>query len=450
VALVGIGRHGPQPYPTTKGIRALAQPTNRAYGGWPGSPAGSRSGSLVGMFTRRTWAEALYALAGLPLSVLGFVLTMLPLLLGTALSITFIGLPIAALGVLLARGLGNTCRALASSLMGLRVPKPAPPTPRRGLIPAVLLNAASWRAVVYVILKAPLGLFTFIAAGIFWIYGLFMVAYVAFWYTLPKNQTLNMPFGDLRIDTWPEVLVQALVGVALLAAAPYVTHGVLFLDRALIRGLLGPTTLGQRVRDLEESRAHAVDDAAARLRRIERDLHDGTQARMVALAMHLGMAKDELDGEPDLAMTRKLVEMAHHNAKEALVEVRDLARGIHPAALDKGLDPALATLASRSPIPVTLSVDLPARPPAAIEAIAYFCTAELLTNIAKHSRATAATVTVTPDLRIVVTDNGVGGAEAVPGSGLTGLAERVATVDGTLTISSPAGGPTRVVIEFPS
>jgi signal transduction histidine kinase len=148
-------------------------------------------------------------------------------------------------------------------------------------------------------------------------------------------------------------------------------------------------------------------------------------------------------------MTRKLVEMAHHNAKEALVEVRDLARGIHPAALDKGLDPALATLASRSPIPVTLSVDLPARPPVAIEAIAYFCTAELLTNITKHSRATAATVTVTPDLRIVVTDNGVGGAEAGPGSGLTGLAERVATVDGTLTISSPAGGPTRVVIEFP-
>ncbi|TCO56743.1 sensor histidine kinase [Actinocrispum wychmicini] len=401
------------------------------------------------MFTRRTWAEALYALTGLPLSVLGLVLMLLPLLLGTLLSVTFVGLPIAALGVLLARGLGNTHRALASWLLGLEVPKPPRPRPRRGVVPAVLLNAASWRAVAYVILKAPVGLFTFVATAIFWAYGLFMVAYVTFWYLLPADQTITLPFGDIRINTWPTVLLQSLVGVLLLWLAPKVTHFLLFLDHVMIHGLLGTTTLEQRVRDLEESRAHAVDDAAARLRRIERDLHDGTQARMVALAMHLGMAKDELDGEPDLAMTRKLVEMAHHNAKEALVEVRDLARGIHPAALDKGLDPALATLAARSPVPVTLSVDLPVRPAASVETIAYFCTAELLTNIVKHSRATAATVTVTPDLTVTVTDNGVGGAAASPGSGLAGLAERVATVDGTLTISSPAGGPTEVVVEFP-
>jgi signal transduction histidine kinase len=402
------------------------------------------------MFTRRTWAELLYALTGLPLSVLGLVLTMLPLLLGTVLSITFIGLPIAALGVLTARGLGNAHRGLASSLLRLTVTKPAPPVARRGLIPPVLLNAASWRAVAYVILKAPLGVFTFIASTAFWVYGLFMVAYLAFWYMLPEGQTLNLPIGDdVRIDTWFRAILQALVGVGLLMAAPYVTHAVLLLDRVLIRSLLGATTLAQRVRDLEETRAHAVDDAAARLRRIERDLHDGTQARMVALAMHLGMVKEELAGTPDLAATRKLVDMAHHNAKEALVEVRDLARGIHPAALDKGLDPALATLASRSPVPVALSVSLAERPPPAVEAIAYFCTAELLTNIAKHAKATSASVTVTgPDLRIVVTDDGVGGAVASPGSGLTGLRERVATVDGTLAIASPPGGPTTIVIEF--
>jgi signal transduction histidine kinase len=401
------------------------------------------------MFTRRTWAETLYVLTGLPLSVLGFLLTMLPLLLGTVLSVTFIGLPIAALGVLLARGLGNTHRKLASSLLGLQVPKPAPPVARRGIVPAVLLNAASWRAVAYVVLKAPLGLVTVVAWAAFWVYGIAAIVYTVIWWRLSPDQTAGLPFGDLRIDHWPAAILTGLLGVGLALLAPRVTHAVLLLDRMLIRSLLGPATLEQRVRDLEESRAHAVDDAASRLRRIERDLHDGTQARMVALAMHLGMVKDELDGTPDLEMTRKLVDLAHHNAKEALVEVRDLARGIHPAALDKGLDPALATLAARSPVPVSLSVDLPARPPAAIEAIAYFCTAELLTNIAKHAQATSVAVTVTPELRIVVTDNGVGGAVAAPGSGLTGLRERVATVDGTLTVSSPPGGPTTVVVEFP-
>jgi signal transduction histidine kinase len=400
------------------------------------------------MFTRRTWAELLYALTNLPLSVLGLVLMLLPLLLGTVLSITFVGLPVAALGVLLARGLGNVHRGLASSLLGVQVGKPDPPAPRRGIVPAVLLNAASWRAVLYVVLKGPVGLVTFILPVVFWLYGLFMLTHVTYWYALQENLQL---FGSAKIDTWPHALLFSAVGLALVIAAPHVTHGVLLLDRVLIRGLLGPTTLAQRVRDLEETRAHAVDDAAARLRQIERDLHDGTQARMVSLAMHLGMVKEELDGEPDLEMTRKLVDMAHSNAKEALVEVRDLARGIHPAALDKGLDAALATLASRSPIPVELSVTLPQRPPPAIEMIAYFCTAELLTNIAKHSRATAATVTISGlPLQIAVTDNGIGGAVAKPGSGLTGLRERVATVDGTVQLSSPPGGPTSVLISFPA
>jgi signal transduction histidine kinase len=401
------------------------------------------------MFTRRTWAELLYALTGLPLSVLGLVLTLVPLVAGLALSVTFIGLPIAALGVLTARGLGNLHRGMASSLLRFEVGKPGPPTPRRGIVPAVLVNAATWRAVLYVVLKAPVGLATAVVTLAFWVYGLFMLTHVVYWFTLPEK--LGLPFADFKIDTWPRAVLFSLFGVALLIAGPRVTHGLLFLDKVLIRGLLGPTTLSQRVRDLEESRAHAVDDAAARLRQIERDLHDGTQARMVTLAMHLGMVKDELDGEPDLAMTRRLVEMAHANAKEALVEVRDLARGIHPAALDKGLDAALATLASRSPVPTELSVDLPQRPPPAIEMIAYFCTAELLTNIARHSQASAASVTVTgAPLRIAVADNGVGGASAKPSSGLTGLRERVSTVDGTVTVDSPVGGPTTVVVAFPA
>ncbi|RSM67728.1 sensor histidine kinase [Kibdelosporangium aridum] len=401
------------------------------------------------MFTRRAGAELLYTLAGLPLCLVGLVLMLVPLVVGIGLSITFIGLPIAAVGVLIARGLGNTYRSMAGSMLGLRVGKPEPPAPTRGIIPAVLRDAASWRAVLYVVLKAPLGLVTFVLSALFWVYGLFMLTHITYWTALTDK--LGMPFTDVKIDTWPRAVLLSLVGLGLLYLAPRVTHGLLLLDRMLIQGLLGRTTLAQRVRDLEETRAHAVDDAAARLRQIERDLHDGTQARMVALAMHLGMAKEELDGEPDLEMTRKLIDLAHSNAKEALVEVRDLARGIHPAALDKGLDAALATLAARSPIPVSLSVSLESRPPQAIEMIAYFCTAELLTNIAKHSQATRASVTVVgPGPRIEVTDNGIGGASVKPGAGLAGLRERVATVDGTLGLDSPPGGPTKVVISFPA
>lgn len=401
------------------------------------------------MFTRRTGAELLYVLAGLPLCLVGLVVMLAPLVVGIGLSITFIGLPVAALGVLIARGLGNTYRGMAGSLLGFKVTKPDPPAPTSGIVPAVLRDPASWRAVLYVVLKAPVGLATFVLSALFWVYGLFMLTHITYWFAL--SDKLGLPFTDVKIDAWPKVILLSLVGLGLLYLAPRVTHGLLFLDRALIQSLLGRTTLAQRVRDLEETRAHAVDDAAARLRQIERDLHDGTQARMVALAMHLGMVKEELDGQPDLEMTRKLVDLAHVNAKEALVEVRDLARGIHPAALDKGLDAALATLASRSPIPVSLDVSLESRPPQAIEMIAYFCTAELLTNIAKHSQATKASVTITgPGPRIEVTDDGIGGASVKPGAGLAGLRERVATVDGTLSLDSPPGGPTRVVISFPA
>lgn len=402
-----------------------------------------------GMFTRRTGAELLYVLAGLPLGVLGLVLTMVPLLLGTVLSITLIGLPVAALGVLVARGLGGMHRRMAANLLDLHVSKPPRPTPRRGIVPAVLLNAASWRAVGYIVLKAPIGVATFVLSAAFWVYGVFMVSWLTFWWALREDQLLTFPIFEFRLDNWAAAIAQALIGLVLLWLAPKVTHALVLLDKVMVRSMLGATTMAQRVKDLEETRAHAVEDADARLRRIERDLHDGTQARMVALAMHLGMVKEELEGTPNLETTRKLVDLAHTNAKEALTEVRDLARGIHPAALDKGLDPALATLAARSSIPVELTVDLPQRPPPAIEAIAYFCTAELLTNIVKHANATTAKVTISPGPRIEVTDNGAGGAEARPGSGLTGLKERVATVDGTLTIDSPRGGPTTVVIEFP-
>jgi signal transduction histidine kinase len=219
-----------------------------------------------------------------------------------------------------------------------------------------------------------------------------------------------------------------------------------------------------RVRELEQSRAHVVDDSAARLRRIERDLHDGAQAQMVAVAMKLGLAREKLGGtisgtsfagtaQADLERVLELVDAAHRGAKNAITELRDLARGIHPPVLDHGLGAALATLAARSEVPVELVVDLPERPSAAIETIAYFCAAELLTNVAKHSGARHATleaVHVPGLLRMRVSDDGRGAARLEERGGLAGLADRVRTVDGRLQISSPPGGPTLVVVELPS
>jgi signal transduction histidine kinase len=211
-----------------------------------------------------------------------------------------------------------------------------------------------------------------------------------------------------------------------------------------------------RVRDLEQARARAVDDSAATLRRIERDLHDGAQVRLTALAMTLGEIKENLSngaGWADgAARTRMLVDAAHRNAKETLVELRDLARGIHPPALDRGLGPALSTLAATSAIPVELTVAAAGRPSPAIETIAYFCAAELLANAAKHSRAHRVTIGVRDGdgrLLMTVTDDGVGAAHPVPGGGLAGLDERARTVDGRLRIDSPPGGPTVITIDLP-
>ena len=187
-----------------------------------------------------------------------------------------------------------------------------------------------------------------------------------------------------------------------------------------------------RIQTLEQSRARVVDDSAARLRTIERDLHDGTQAQLVALAMKLGLAREKLQesASVDLARVTQLVEDAHHGVIEAIADLRTMARGIHPPVLDNGLADALATLANRSAVPVELITDIPERPSAAIETIAYFSAAELLTNVARHSGALHATleaVHVPGLLRIRVTDDGVGGARPVPNGGLRGLAERVRT-----------------------
>jgi signal transduction histidine kinase len=246
--------------------------------------------------------------------------------------------------------------------------------------------------------------------------------------------------------------VQRLGPLAWLAAIPLAGAALIFwtvyrLQQDSIR----------RVRELEQSRAHLVDDSAARLRRIERDLHDGAQAQMVAVTMKLGLAVKKLGGmtdgtgQTDLDRVLELVVAAHRGAKEAIIELRDLARGIHPPVLDQGLGIALTTLAARSDLPVKLVLDLPERPSAAIETIAYFCAAELLANVTKHSgarRATLEAVHMPGLLRVRVSDDGCGGARVEARGGLAGLAERIRTVDGRLRLSSPPRGPSVITVEL--
>jgi signal transduction histidine kinase len=257
---------------------------------------------------------------------------------------------------------------------------------------------------------------------------------------------------------WNMILGIVLVayGFYWIAAVPLAGAGLIFWTAYYIQG-----HAADRVRELEQSRTHLVDDAAARLRRIERDLHDGPQAQMVAVAMKLGLAREKLGGvatgagasSSNVARALELVEAAHRGAKEAIEELRELARGIHPSVLDHGLGTALSTLTARSGVPVELVTDLPERPSAAIETIAYFCAAELITNVAKHSGARHATlevVNVAGRLRVQVSDDGCGGARVEARGGLAGLAERVRTVDGRLQLTSPRHGPTVVTVELPS
>lgn len=318
----------------------------------------------------------------------------------------------------------------------------------------------------YVLVKLPVAAFGLYAVG-WWLTALLNLSAPLRWAVFHQRPAVGeagmptitpIPFGGgaPHSTSFAGTFVAVAIGAVTLLAAPWFTRGVVAVDRWLIRALLGPGQLAERVRSLEESRALAVDDSAALLRRLERDLHDGAQVRLVALAMSLDMAKERLgrDGEPvaDPARVRQLVDTAHRNATEALAELRDLAHGIHPPALDDGLSDALSTLAARSTVPVELSVDVTQRPTPAIETIAYFCAAELLTNVIKHSGARRAVLRVAQEdrlLRLRVTDDGRGGATLGAGSGLTGLRQRVRTVDGRLDVSSPSGGPTSVTVELP-
>ncbi|MEU6928520.1 sensor domain-containing protein [Streptomyces sp. NPDC046374] len=363
-------------------------------------------------YNRYTWKEVAHLLADLPCALAGFVYSVVTVSIGVGLAVTVIGLPLLALGLAGARGMARAERARARALLGVRVDEPSPLPRRHGFLPwlwAQLKDPVAWRSQLYGFVRLPWGIVTFTVTLV----SLFVL--------------------------WPVL--------------PFLSRGMSNVDRAMVRGLLSPSDeLERRIAELESDRGVVVDTAAADLRRIERDLHDGAQARLVALAMGLGLAKEKLLDDPDAAAA--MVGEAHGEVKLALQELRDLARGIHPAVLtDRGLDAALSAIAARCTVPVKVGVDLPARPAEAIEGIAYFTVSELLQNVSKHSRARAASVEVWRSedrLMIQVRDDGVGGARLDGGgTGMAGLAERLGAVDGLFVVDSPEGGPTVVTAELP-
>lgn len=423
----------------------------------------------IATFGRRALAAVLYGVIALPLALVGFFLTLVGLAFGGALSVTTLGLWLLAATVRGALALGALQRGLARRLLGLEIEQPGAGDGGKGVLGwrrGILLDRTGWRAVGCALLTPFTAVFAYAAVVIGYIYGVLFTLHPLLkrWnyntvhtadgsaHPVTTDHHVSLEFFGYQLDSWPRWLIPFTAGLLLLAVAPLLLCYALGPHRALLTVLLGPDAATRRIRTLEETRARAVDDAAATLRRIERDLHDGTQARLVALAMHLTLIRELVTAgaEPDRVLT--VVDTAQGNATQAISDLRHLVKGIHPPVLDEGLHAALTTLAADSALPVTLTTDIGTRPTPAVETIAYFCAAELLANATKHAHATAAAVDVTArdgHLRLRVTDDGQGGATIGAGSGLTGLLARVRTVDGTLTCDSPHGGPTVVTVELP-
>ncbi|MDX2392568.1 MULTISPECIES: sensor domain-containing protein [unclassified Streptomyces] len=409
----------------------------------------------------RTWREFGYLLIGLPLSTLYFSLAVAGVSLGAGLLVTFVGVPVLAGVLAMCRGFGQVERARVRGLLRVPLADPAPVRAAKGgLLPAVgalLKSGSAWRHLLYSVVHFPWALFAFVLSLTLWAAGWGYLLYPLWFWVIPAFtdqpglQLFQNDDYSFYLDSPLAIVVTSLIGLAVTLATPWVIRALATVDRVLVVGLLGPSRLDSRVTELEADRGVVVDTAAADLRRIERDLHDGAQARLVALAMDLGLAKEKLTEDPRAAA--RMVDEAHGEVKVALQELRDLARGIHPAVLtDRGLDAALSSVASRCAVPVRVAVDLPARPAAAIEGIAYFTVSELLQNVSKHARAGSASVDVWKSgerLLIQVADDGRGGAGVGAGSGLAGLTERLDAVDGVLVVDSAAGHGTTVTAELP-
>lgn len=397
----------------------------------------------------------------LAIGVITFTIVVVLVTLSVSLVLLF---PLAVLGAWLlfnvARILAWVERSRLAALAGVELVDPVPDLASPTIWGRFLERFGSadrWKEIGYLLLRFPLGLLTTVVVMAAWCCSAALVILPFVVSHLPDG---TAKFGLFELGFgWGAVLagLVGLVGVVLLA--PWLTVAMATLDVAAARWLLACDTHAQleaQVTELETSRLAAVDSAEAERRRIERDLHDGAQQRLVALAMDLGRARERLD-EGDPAEARELVAAAHDEVKAALRELRDLVRGIHPVILeDRGLDAALSAVVARSPVPVSLEVDVRRRPSPAVESTAYFVVAEALTNVARHSEATRASVAIArrgDRLVVEVSDDGVGGAEtiagAADGTGLSGLAERVSSLGGWMRVMSPPGGPTTLIAEVP-
>lgn len=413
----------------------------------------------------RAWSETLYLAGGIPAQLAG---SLLPFILIREIvqSQQWTGLQkwlawLAGLGLvfLAVPVLTWIHRHRLRTTAGVEIP-PQPRIPNRLSTRGIAVAArssATWRQLAYHLAAGPALAAAAAATVGLWLAGILCTLSYAYAWTLPTESLLargqtaspTLPWLlDVPVDAWLTV-----GGLAALVAAPWVTARVRALDASAARALLGPSRaeeLEHRVEHLTQTRAGVVDAADAERRRLERDLHDGTQQRLVSLAMNLGMARAQA---ATTEQARQAIAEAHEEAKAALAELRDLIRGLHPAVLeDRGLDAALSGIAARMPIPVRLTVDLPRRPPPMIEAVAYFVVSEGLANIAKHAEASQAEIFVQragDRLHIIVSDDGVGGADPARGTGLAGLARRASSVDGTFEIVSPPGGPTLLTVDLP-
>jgi signal transduction histidine kinase len=403
----------------------------------------------------RTWRGACYIALDIVFGSISFTLVIALLATTLGLLITFpLAIPVAWLLFVVAVGLGRIERSRLRALLDLDLESPHPPLPsgwfRR--LWARVKTASRWKEIAYLLLKLPVAVLTYTPVVALWSFSLVLLTLPLYVNALPGN---TAEFGLFDIGSGPGALVAAIVGaVGVLFASPWLTLGVAFLDRALARLLLGPSASAAHtveMQRLETRRVAAVDAAEAERRRIERNLHDGAQARLVGVAMDLGRAEEQFDEDPERA--RQLLAGAHDETKAALAELRDLVRGFHPAILeDRGLDAALSAIVARASVPVDLRVEVTQRPPAAVESAAYYIVVEALTNVAKHSGATKASVSIArrgDRLAIDVTDNGVGGAAGDDGTGLHGLTERVHGLGGWMHVLSPEGGPTSVLVELP-
>ncbi|KUM97819.1 histidine kinase [Streptomyces cellostaticus] len=394
------------------------------------------------------------AVVSLPLAVLCFTLSAVSVALVPA-GVGIFTTPWVLTGV---RSFANWQRVLAAEWSGVRIPVTYRPVPKdanpwtRTVL--MLADPATWRDLRWLPVHMTAGFFTALLPALLVLYPLEGFALAAgLWRVMSKAEGGPYWYTFVPVGSNVTAFAAAAVAAVLLVVAHRYTPSLLTAHFRLTRAVLAPgqAQLAERVRVLTETRRDAVDTSAAELRRIERDLHDGAQARLVAMGMDLGTVEALLEKNP--AKARKLLAQARRNSAEALEELRDLVRGIHPPVLaERGLGDAVRALALRLPLPSEVSVELSGRADAPVESAAYFAVSEVLTNAVKHSGADRAWVDVHHAdgmLRITVTDNGRGGAVIGAGSGLTGVERRLGTFDGVVAVSSPAGGPTLVTMEIP-